>query len=311
LKAAALHLASCQTIAAISNAAEHQFLVVKGPVLGASGYGDPSLRRFSDIDVLVPRRDFGNVIDGLRVAGFVELSSNWEGFLDLRVAEIPLKHQPLTVDLHWDLVAIETTRRELTWAMAPLFGRVETVDLGGNVTVASLDAADTLLHLCINSGLDGARILVRLVDVDVVVRTGRVEWPEFAERARAASAGALCAAVLQRCNSTVGTPVPGELLAHLEPFRGWLRVNAFVDQRRRDGRRLTNGVASGALLASGRATRRATLGRLSRTVGSYAASKLGRPQLTETGGALHWQRRPVRHDLATARQRYLSRVADS
>ena len=99
------------------------------------------------------------------------------------------------------------------------------------------------------------------------------------------------------------------MLAELEPFRGWLRVNAFVDRRRRSGRRLTNGVASGALLASGRATRAATLGRFSRTVVSHSLSKLGRPGLTDPGGELDWQRASEHADPASDRQQYLRWVA--
>ena len=57
--------------------------------------------------------------------------------------------------------------------------------------------------------------------------------------------------MLQRSASIVGTPLPHGLLADLEPFRGWLGVNPIVDRRRRSGRRLTSGVASGALLALG------------------------------------------------------------
>ena len=51
--------------------------------------------------------------------------------------------------------------------------------------MATLDAEDTLLHLCINGGLDGAAALIRIVDIDVVARSGRVDWTQFADRARA------------------------------------------------------------------------------------------------------------------------------
>ena len=195
---AALQLTSYRTIAAIRGAVESPFLVVKGPVLGVAWYRDPSLRWFTDVDVLVRRQDFGQVIDGLVGAGFDELSANWRGFLDHEVSEVPLSHADSTVDLHWHLVGIGAERRELAWEMAPLFERAERISLGSD-EVATLDAEDTLLHLCVNGGLDGASTLIRLVDIDVVARSGRVDWTEFADRARTARAGALCAAVLQRC----------------------------------------------------------------------------------------------------------------
>ena len=305
---AARQLDAYRTIAAIDRAVDHPVLVVKGPVLSAAWYDDPYVRSFSDVDVLVHRYAFGNVFDAMVKAGFEELSANWDGFLDHEVSEIPLGYGDSTVDLHWDLVGIGAVRRELTWQMAPLFERAERISLGSD-EVATLDPADTLLHLCINGGLDGARTLLRLIDIDVVARSGRVDWMDFAKRARAARACALCAAVLQRCASIVGTPLPHGLLADLEPYRGWLRLNALVDRRRRSGRHLTSGVASGALLASGRKTRIATLRRLTRTVASHSLTRLGRPALTDTGGELDWQRVSERADRASDRQRYLRWVA--
>ena len=102
-----LQLSSYRTIAAVADAVGEPFLVVKGPVLGAVWYGDPSVRQFSDIDVLVRRSDFGAFLAQLLDAGFGERSQNWRGFLDHEVAEIPLAHGHATIDLHWDLVASE------------------------------------------------------------------------------------------------------------------------------------------------------------------------------------------------------------
>jgi hypothetical protein len=308
-RAAMLQLDSYTTIAAISDAVREPFLVLKGPVLGSMWYGDPSVRRFSDIDVLVRRSDFETVLAQMLDAGFVERSQNWRGFLDHEVAEIPLAHGHATIDLHWDLVATGTVRRELAWNMEPLFDRAETVRLSSE-TVSTLDPADTLLHLCVNGGLDGARSLLRLSDIDVVARSGRIGWTDFLDRARKARAGALCAGALQRARSVVGTPLPSGLLAELEPFRGWLTLNERVDRRPRSGRRFANGVASGALLASGRDTRRQTLQRFLRKAGEFSMRRLGRPALTDPGGNLDWQRRSGDGNRDVERERYLSWVSD-
>jgi hypothetical protein len=308
-RAAMAQLSSYRTTAAVADAVGEPFLVVKGPVLGAAWYGDPSVRQFSDIDVLVRRRDFGGFLAQLLDAGFGEHSQNWRGFLDHEVAEIPLAHGHATIDLHWDLVALGTTRRELTWDMESLFDRAEAVQLSSE-TVSTLDPADTLLHLCVNGGLDGARTLLRLSDIDVVARSGRVDWTVFVDRARAARAGALCAGVLQRTSSVIGTPLPPGPLAELEPFRGWLRLNEFIDRRRRRGHRLADGVASGTLLASGRASRRQTMQRFMRKTGEFCLTKLGRPAPTDPGGDLDWQRAPDHGRRDAERERYLRWVAE-
>jgi hypothetical protein len=308
-RAAVQQLSSYLTIAAVVEAVEESFLVVKGPVLGTVWYDDPSVRQFSDIDVLVRRRDFGAFLARLLDNGFAERSQNWRGFLDHEVAEIPLVHSRDTIDLHWDLVALGTTRRELTWNMESLFDRAEAVRFS-SVTVSTLDPVDTLLHLCVNGGLDGARSLLRLADIDVVARSGRVDWTVFVERARAAGAGALCAGVLQRTCSVIGTPLPPGLLAELEPFWGWLGVNEFIDRRRRRGHRLADGVASGTLLSSGRASRRQTLQRLMHKTGEFCLIKLGRPGLTGPGGELDWQRTPDDAVRDREREQYLRWVAE-
>ncbi len=282
---------------------------MKGPVLGAVWYGEPSRRQFSDIDVLVRRHDFARSLQALLDAGFAEHSANWKGFLDHGVAEIPIAGGATTIDLHWDLVALGTTRREIRWDMAPLFDRAETVELAPNVRVATLDPVDTLVHLCINGGLDGARRLGRLVDVDVVARGGRIDWPQVVARARGAGAAGLCSAVLQRCAALVGTALPDGLLAELEPFPGWLRLNAVVDRPRRDGRPPEDGVASGTLIASARDTRLATSMQLMRKLGANVLSRFGRPHLADSGGALDWQRGSDPAQAARERDRYLRWVA--
>ena len=302
-------LVAYHALAAITAALGESFLVVKGPVLGAVWYGEPSRRQFSDIDVLVRRHDFARCLRALLEAGFAEHSANWKGFLEHGVAEIPIAAGATAIDLHWDLVALGTTRREIRWDMAPLFDRAETVELAPNVRVATLDPVDTLVHLCINGGLDGARRLGRLVDVDVVARSGRIDWHQVVTRARGAGAAGLCSAVLQRCAALVGTALPDGLLAELEPFPGWLALNALVDRPRRDGRLPEDGVASGTLIASAHDTRLATSTQLARKLGANVLSRFGRPHLADSGGALDWQRGSDPAQAARERDRYLRWVA--
>jgi hypothetical protein len=162
-----------------------------------------------------------------------------------------------------------------------------------------------LVHLCINGGLDGARRLGRLVDVDVVARGGRIDWQQVVSRTRSAGAAGLCSAVLQRCSVLLGTALPDGLLAELEPFPGWLALNALVDRPRHGGRAPADGVASGTLIASARDTRRATTVQLVHKLGANVLSRFGRPHLADSGGALDWQRGSDPTQAAHERDRYL------
>ena len=251
--ARARHLHTVRTLRRLSSALGVPFLLVKGAALAVGWYGDSSLRSYSDIDLLVGREDFGVAVESLVGAGFVELSTNWAGFLDHQVSEIPFGYESSCVDLHWDLVALGTDRREIRLDVRGLFDRAGRLALGSE-TVLTLDPADTLQHLCVGAGLGGARILLQLVDVDRVARDPDLDWGQFVARSRQAGSHALCLAVLARAHRILGTPLPDLLLADLRPFPGWATLTELVELPRRSERRLAAGVASGLVLASGRAT---------------------------------------------------------
>lgn len=310
LAAAARQLQSYQVLADVASVLDVPFLTMKGPVLAADWYGDASLRGYVDIDLLVARGDFSHALDTLIDAGFEYLAINWQGFLYHGVAEIPLGRKGSMIDLHWHPIALARARRSIDLDVTAMIGRSRRVRLGV-VDVRAHAPEDTLLHLCVNSGLDGARRLRRLVDVDVVARSGRVAWEVFVERARGSSAEGLCAAVLQRAALLIGTPLPHGLLPELAPFPGWLAANALIDRRRRTGRRLAHGVASGLLLASGRSTRWMTAATLARQTIEATLVRVGRPPATAPGGVLDWQRAPVDGDIAAWRRRYLAWVSSA
>ena len=148
------------------------FLVVKGPVLSSHWYGDDQVREFGDLDVLVRPTDFGRAVDALGAEGAVPRATNWHGFRSLGVAEIPLALGATTIDLHWDLVALGEVRRHLRLPVRELFDDSVEVRVG-ELDVRTLSPVDTLLHLCINAGLDGAHRLRSLVDIDTVIGSGR------------------------------------------------------------------------------------------------------------------------------------------
>jgi hypothetical protein len=305
LGARASQLHAYRTIAALREAFDIPFLILKGPALAVAWYEDPSLRMYVDVDVLVRRSDFRKALDALTNAGFTHLLPSWDGLFALGMAEVPLDHQACTVDLHWHLIARAQPRREIHLGERALFERARPIKLG-SVEVNTLDCEDTLLHLCVNCGLDGARRLQQLVDVDRVTRSGRIDWSAFTDRGCEARAHALCAAVLQRCHDLLGTPLPPGLLERLAPFPGWLQANALINRRGRSDRRLTNGVTSGLLLASGRAKPITTTRSLMRAVREASRDRVRR-LVPRRGGGLSGK--PSDED-ARSRERYLAWVED-
>lgn len=304
LGARARQMQAYQTIATLRAAIGVPFLILKGPAVAVAWYRDPGLRMYVDVDVLVRRCDFRNALDALTSVGITHLLSSWNGLLANGMAEVPMLHQACTVDLHWHPIARARPRREIRLDERALFERARPITLG-SMEMTTLDPEDTLLHLCINSGLDGGRRLHQLVDVDRVTASGRIDWNAFADRAREAGAHALCAAVLQRCQDLLHTPLPSGLLGGLAPYPGWLFANALAHRRRRSDRRLVNGIASGLLLASGRATRTATMRNLAQAARGTARDRTRRllPPRGDGSPHAHSEDEDVR-----SRERYLAWV---
>lgn len=295
-----------RVLTAVKEALSMPFVVVKGPVIASRWYDDPIDRDYGDLDLLVRRRDFRAAVDALTAAGFESPLANWHGFARHGVAEIPLTRDDVNVDLHWDLVATASNRSALTFEIDEMLDRAIPVTIGNEV-VSTLDDVDTILHLCVNAGLDGAHRLGQLLDIHRMVNAGLLIDDRFVVRARRSGAAALCAAVLQRCSSVFGTAVDQRHLRALEPWNGWLTINRLFD---RSTRRLvaSDSVASGIVLSSGRSSRRTTLAVVGdRTISSLRARVLGRRR-TDAGGDLDWQRQPASGDVASARRSYLEWV---
>ena len=287
-------LLAVATLGRLTELLDVRFLVFKGPVLAARCYGRLGLRDFSDVDVLVLRPEFATALTALSDGGYRELASNWDGFLEHGVAEVPLADRRGVVDLHWHPIALRADRRALRLDPEALFERAMRVDVRGT-EIDTFDPEDTLLHLCVNAGLGGARKLLQLVDVDRVVRRLDIDWDVFVDRSHDGALDALCAGVLQRTCALLGTPIAESVLERLEPFPGWLLVNQVVDGRR-SPRRLDRGIASGLVLAGGRATPWRTTAAMVRRAREAARAKLGKPRLTDPGGGLDW-----RHSAGAAR----------
>lgn len=304
LEARARQLQAHATIAKLRSALAVPFLIIKGPALAQRWYQDPGLRTYVDIDVLVRHANFRAASEALLSAGFTHLLPSWEGLLAQGMAEVPMSYQASMVDLHWHLIARQDPRRAIELHEDAMFDRAQRLTLGA-VDVATLDCEDTLLHLCIHSGLDGGRRLYQLVDVDRVMRSGAIDWDVFLLRACETGAQALCAAIIQRCRDLIGTPVPAGLLTDLTPYRGWLLANRLIDRHRRSDARLASGIASGMLMAAGRTRLRATVRSAVREAWCAASDRAPHLRFPRSPGPSPW--RDDRDD-AVSRERYLAWV---
>jgi len=160
-------------------------MVLRGPVLAASVYGDLSLRQFSDLDLLVRSEDVP------RISGILS-SEGYRPQFDLD----PLQEKALirfrtercfirsadhaVVDLHWRLLpAFFSFEAE----MEPLWERSVSLDVDGT-SVRTLGKEDLFLFLCMHGAKHGWDQLALVCDLGEMIRAGgKLNWSAIVERA--------------------------------------------------------------------------------------------------------------------------------
>jgi hypothetical protein len=232
------------------------WVVLKGPVLDAVFYGQPRLRSFTDVDVLVAPRHLGEAVERLEAADFEVADRNWRLMFERVAGEVHLQRAGCApVDLHWTLLFSQAMRCVFRFDTAAMLERSRVVEVAGG-PVRTFDHEDTLLHLAVHGALEGGDRLVWLKDLDVTVRAG-VAWDEVIDRARAFGVHLPVATMLGRTRQVLDSPVPADALAALAP-RGWRLTARAADVLHPPQRSLGLGSPATLLARSARADAAAT-----------------------------------------------------
>jgi hypothetical protein len=157
----------------------------KGPVLAIAGYGDLSLRRFVDLDVIVRGVDVERAIGALLRLGYRAdpvVSSLQQSFLIRTQHELAFKRDEgrLIVELHWGVAprrfASDLSAEEL-WSHA----RTQTI---GNREFLTLAPEDTLLALCAHGSKHLWERLAWVCDIaEWLASHPEMNWTELLTRA--------------------------------------------------------------------------------------------------------------------------------
>jgi len=178
-------------------------LVHKGPVLSRLVYGDPALREYSDLDLLLPPAELARARQLLANRGYQPLFALTPA-LDQAVLESPrhyhvaLKHQ-LMVELHWKIDAefpVGTPESPDWWAGCP------TVPLAGR-PVLRLGDEELVLALLLHGSKHLWEQLNSVMELAELIRSRpMLDWEEIRERAvalRAERRVALGLSLLAHC----------------------------------------------------------------------------------------------------------------
>jgi len=187
-------------------------LVVKGPVLAVQAYGDPAMRAYGDLDLLVRQRDIRRATELLSAAGFspaVPLSA-------IDAGKIPGQYlfskpdSKLIVELHNDLTLRHFPRR---LPIEEFFARQIHVRLDAREAPA-LSVEDELVLICIHGAKHFWERLMWIADVAALVsRQTGIDWQRVADSAQAVEAERMLHAGLRLASDLLKARLPDKVLA--------------------------------------------------------------------------------------------------
>ena len=164
-------------------------IAYKGPALAVLAYGDTTLRRFVDLDLMVRRENVQKAADVLGAHGYHPAQNLT---LDQQALLLKTQHNlqfvsdsRVIVELHWQvssrLFASSVTAEEL-------WNNLETVSLNG-FPVKSFSTEDLLFSLCVHGSRHLWERLAWIADVAHLLQVRReIDWAALVARARTANA---------------------------------------------------------------------------------------------------------------------------
>jgi hypothetical protein len=191
----------------------------KGPALATSLYGDPTLRSFDDLDIVVPQKDIWAARNLLIEEGYHPELNLTDGqvedwFESSKEHHFVLgdKESRVIVELHWrltqDCYAFPLDSQRLWHRLV----RVRLADM----TVPGFPAEELLLILCMHGAKHGWHQLKLVCDVAELVRAHpELDWGQLGGRARKLGCERMLGLGLVLAHDLLGTVVPEGSVAGL------------------------------------------------------------------------------------------------
>lgn len=195
-------------------------VVLKGGAFAFTLYPDLALRPLSDLDILVPGERLEEAIARIKTLGYRELSPEIVPG-HRRIAGIHYSFTkekvPLTLELHWSLVAGKHSRYapDMAWFWA------HTEPLPSLAPLLTLDPTAHLLYLAVHAVFDHGEAELDpkwLYDIHLLVKKEgpRINWKEMAKQAIAFRWADALLKAFERCSQLFGTHFPQEAFYLLE-----------------------------------------------------------------------------------------------
>jgi len=202
-------------------------LVVKGPVLAMHAYGDPMMRSYGDLDLLVRQRDIGLATKCLQSADFVPTVS----VTAINTRKIPgqyLFSKPnanLLVELHNDFT-LRYFPRPLP--LETLFARSTFVTVD-NRGVPALTVEDELVYFCVHGATHFWDRLSWIADVAALItRETSIDWESVGVMAKEVEAERMLHTGLLLASDLLCTQLPEKVVKEMREDTGAAKLAMLV-----------------------------------------------------------------------------------
>lgn len=172
-----------------------EWRLTKGAALAHLDYGDPSLRTFGDIDLVIHPRDWTATRSRLAAAGYERATPPLTVGYDHRWGKGAtfISEDRMEVDLHRRFAV---GRFGVTARMEDVFGAHDEIILAGR-PIRVMDPTCRLLHACYHATLGGFRRLRAFRDVAQLLLVTGADWHEAFAIARTWRGEAVVAAAIE------------------------------------------------------------------------------------------------------------------
>ena len=206
-----------------------EILVTKGPALSVRCYGDPGLRQYGDLDLIVREQDIRRVTQSMLSLGFQTRVS---------LAAIDAKKMPGEYVFRKpganSLIEFHTERtfryhpRQLP--IERIFQRSTVIDIDGRaVPVLSLE--DELVLICIHGAKHFWERLMWIADVAALISRQALDWDRALAVAREVDAERMLHLGLRLASDVLGARLPVQLQASVQSDRVVAKLAAHIESR--------------------------------------------------------------------------------
>jgi len=205
------------------SSARIETMLVKGPVASMLAYGDPSMRSYADLDLLVRHRDIQAAVQGMREQGF-QTNLPDSAILAGKMPGDYLFRKPAqrAVELHTEHSFRYYPRK---MRIEDLFRRRCKVLLD-NREVRALSLEDEFVLNCIHGAKHFWERLIWVADIAALVTNHpEMDWEKAKRAAAEAGAGRMLRVGVHLATALLRSPIPAALLPEIQKDRAVERLS--------------------------------------------------------------------------------------